>query len=80
MDIVTIAVIVMVGIVAGLLARGMYLIGQGSEVEMEVRSKATDSNIVNSGWMILDWLRNWDSPTLQYIESKLGIDQEDGED
>lgn len=73
------AIAVVVLVLAAFIARGMYLIGQGSDAELAARSKATDSRVVDSGWFLLDWLRDWDSPTLEYIEDKLGINQDNND-
>lgn len=47
-----------------LLARGMYLIGQGTDAEFDARAKAADSTIIGSGFFLLDWLRTASLPFL----------------
>lgn len=62
-----------------LLARGMYLIGTGSEAEMEARREMSGS-VSNSGWMTLDALRSGDLPVVSTVEEKLGLNDEDEEE
>lgn len=77
MEPLTIVLIIVGGGLALLVARGMYLIGQGGEAELQAREKAADSAVVDSGWFVLDWLREVELPTLEWLEKKLGINQDD---
>jgi len=77
MNVWLIAVLVVVGIIALLLARGMYLIGTDSDAEIEARQKMS-GDVSNSGWMLLDKLRHGDLPLVSWIEEKLGLN--DGDD
>jgi len=72
-----IAVLVVVGIFALLLARGMYLIGSGSDAELEARQKMS-GDVSRTGWATLDSLRNGDVPVVTWLEEKLGLN--DGDD
>lgn len=56
--------VIPVAILALLLARGMYLIGEGTDVEFDARQKAADSNVVATGFGLLDLLRSADLPVL----------------
>jgi len=72
-----IAVLVVVGIFALLLARGMYLIGSGSDAELEARQRMSGSTS-RTGWATLDSLRDGDVPVVSWLEEKLGLN--DGDD
>lgn len=57
------------------LARGVYLIGKGREVEHQARSKSINSSVLATGWMLLDSLRNFDHPLIVKAEQLLGFEQ-----
>lgn len=67
MDPVTLITYVIGGIVlviALLVARGMYVMGTGSDAEFAARQKAADSQVIGSGFFLLDWARTADLPYL----------------
>lgn len=72
-------VIAIILIIAAFLARGVYVIGQGSDAELQARSASTGSTVMGSGWMLLDSLRSMQLPALSGLESRLGIDSEPGD-
>ena len=73
-------VLLAIGLLLALaIARGMYLIGSGSEAEHQARSTSVGNDVLGSGWMILDSLRSSSHPAILYIESKLGIDSNAGD-
>lgn len=59
-----------------LVARGAYLIGNGTEAELEAR-KRMDSHTSRTGWNLLWRLRNGRVPIVSAIEEKLGWNRED---
>lgn len=79
MNWLVVAVIVAIATLALLLARGMYLIGTGSEAELEARDRM-DGTTATTGWMTLDRLRTGDVPIVSTIEEKLGINEEEEDD
>jgi len=64
-----------------LVARGVYLIGSGSEAELEARQRM-DSHTARNGWNILWRLRTGRLPIVSTIEHTLGWnrDEEDDDD
>jgi hypothetical protein len=75
MDVVHIVAYGMLIILALLVARGVYLIGSGREVEHQARSMSVRSGVLASGWMALDALRNFDHPALLKIEELFGVER-----
>lgn len=63
-------------VVALLVARGMYLIGSGTDAEYQARAKAADVPGAATGFALLDWLRTADLPFLKRIERRLGRTRE----
>jgi len=57
--------------IALLVARGMYLIGSGSEAEFEARQQL-NGVVGSSGWALLDGLRNAELPTVDRALELLG--------
>lgn len=78
MDTLTLIGVGVVGSIALLVARGVYLIGTGSAAEMEARSMTSTNAVTSSGWMTLDWLREGYVPGVSELEAWL--DQRRGED
>jgi len=78
MDLLLYAVGAVVLIVALLAARGAYLIGQGSDAELEAREK-TSGTVGTTGWSLLDALQSGNIPVVSWIERKIGWadDEED---
>lgn len=75
-----------VGIVVGvivlafllLLARGMYLIGSGSDAEYAARSKAADVPFARTGFALLDYARSARLPAVvERLEELLGRETRD---
>lgn len=63
-----------------LVARGMYVIGSGSEAELEAR-KRMDGRTARTGWNALWLLRTGRLPIVSTIEEKLGwTPDEEGDD
>lgn len=61
-------------VLALLVARGMYVIGSGSDAEFEARNRVNPAGIGSQGFHLLDRLRNGPVPLVSWIENKLGID------
>ena len=59
-----------------LVARGAYLIGNGTDAELEAR-KRMDNHTARTGWNFLWRLRNGRVPIVSTIEEKLGWKRED---
>lgn len=72
MDIILYAVGGVVLIIALLAARGAYLIGQGSDAELQAREMASGSTTATTGWSLLDALQSGNIPVVSWIEHKLG--------
>lgn len=74
-------IIVVVGVLAitigVLVARGMWLIGQGTDAEFEARSRSTDIPFGGTGFALLDSLRTGDLPIISRIEKLLGREVRD---
>lgn len=62
-----------------LVARGVYLIGRGTETEQTAREEL-DGEVTTNGWLLLDWLQEGEIPLVSWIEERLGINQEDTEE
>jgi len=65
-------------VIALLVARGAWLIGQGTEAEMEARDR-TNGGVSGTGWAFLDALQSGNIPVVSWIETKLGW-ADDGSD
>jgi hypothetical protein len=70
------AVLIVLGILALLVARGMWLLGQGTDVEQQARARA-GGDVTRAGWSLLDMAREADLPFVSAIEDRLGINQDD---
>lgn len=78
MDLLYYAGIAVVLIIALLAARGAWLIGQGTEAELQAREKTSTNTAAVTGWSLLDALQAGDIPVVSWIERKLGLaDEED---
>jgi hypothetical protein len=64
-------------LVALLAARGAWLIGQGSEAEMQAREMSGTSTTATTGWSLLDGLQSGNIPVISTIEQWLGWADED---
>lgn len=62
--------------VALLVARGVYLIGRGTEAEHQARMTSAQSMTVSTGWALLDMLRTGNVPLVGWIEERLGWNQD----
>lgn len=71
MDPWLVAVLVVVGILAALVAYGSWLIGQDSAAEADARQMSNDSEVLSAGWSSLDLLRSARLPVVQAIEDYL---------
>jgi len=67
-----IAVAVVLLVVGLFVARGVYLIGQGRDVEYDAREQARGTSVVGTGFQLLDKLRYGDLLIVSEIESFLG--------
>lgn len=77
MDPLVIGVLAVVAILALLVARGMWLLGRGSEAEQAAREKTGGSAVASSGWTMLDGLQHGEVPIVSDIEERLGINQDE---
>lgn len=73
MDPVTILIWTIVGIFLLLLARGMFLVGTGSDAELQAREMTSGNAIGDSGWGVLEWLRTTNFAPVVYLEYRLGL-------
>lgn len=62
-----------------LVARGVYLIGRGTETDQAAREEL-DGEVAANGWLLLDWLQEGEIPLVSTLEDWLGINQEDTEE
>lgn len=62
-----------------LIARGVYLIGRGTEPEQAAREEL-DGEVGANGWLLLDWLQEGEIPLVSTLEEWLGINQDETED
>ncbi len=76
MDLVLYGIGAAVLIIALLVARGMWLIGQGTDAEMQAREK-TSGTVGTTGWSFLDALQSGNLPIVSWLESKLGLADDD---
>lgn len=76
----TLVALVSVALLAILVARGLYIIGRGSEAEMNARAMSADSTVATSGWGVLDSLRQRPMPRVAALEAWLGINQDDDQE
>lgn len=70
-------------VIALLVARGVYLIGRGSDAEMAAREQSAEQlpdTLSSNGWLFIDWLQEGEIPLVSYLENRLGINQTDEED
>lgn len=74
MNIIEIAVMLTIAAFLILLARGMMLIGIGSDAEHTARLRTQKSDIANAGWLTLDMLRTSDNALLTRLDQLLGRD------
>lgn len=61
-------------VLALFVARGVYLIGSGADVEYEARDKASGNTVATSGFALLDTLRHGEVPLVSQVEALLGRD------
>lgn len=61
-----------------LVARGVYLLGRGTETEQAARDEL-DGEVAANGWLVLDWLQEGDIPLVSTLEERLGINQTETE-
>jgi hypothetical protein len=60
-----------------LVARGMWVIGTGSDAEHDARDRL-DGTVGESGWNTLDWLRTAEHlPGVSWLEEKLDRGDDD---
>lgn len=71
MEPLLVAVLVIVGLLAALVAYGSWLIGQGSAAEANARQMSDGSEVLSAGWSSLDRLRSARLPVVQAIEDYL---------
>lgn len=74
MDLLLILAAGIVAVLALLVARGMYLIGQGSDTELDARTKMSQDTLGSTGWSFLDMLRTTDFGPVVWLEDRLGLD------
>lgn len=73
MELYQIAVVGAVVVLLLLLARGMYLIGTGSDAEYAARAKADDVPFAKTGFGLLDYARSVRLPSVvERLEALLG--------
>lgn len=60
-----------------LVARGVYVIGRGRDVEYKAREKSSSGSVGGTGFQLLDLLRYGDLPLVSTIEEWLGRDDSD---
>lgn len=80
MDTVTILIwTIVIGFLL-LLARGMFLVGSGSDAELKAQEMTTNNAIGQTGWTALEWLRTTNFAPVVYLEYKLGLHDDETED